>query len=176
MLKKLYLASAMSLVSLSALGASITDFSTTTLTAQLNHINAQINAAKRAWNEARVRIKQAEKASSSLSATVKQTFEKIISSNEFIERMNTKVDQQFESIVNNNMSFRDVKTENSLSDFSSQSMETFGTILYAAMANKAYYLLLGRKLAQKSKELAATIRGLQQGIANRQNAFPIVSL
>jgi len=172
MLKNKYLSFTLSLISLPALGMSMPDAYMSNLTSQLNHVNAQINAIKRAWNESRVRIKLAEKTSPSLFIILKQVFEKIISSDNFTQKMNTAVDQQFESIVNNSMSFSAVRTENNLSDFSSKPMHTLGLQLYTAMANKAYYLLLGEKLAQKSKELAATIIGLQQKVANEQQDLP----
>ena len=168
MLKNKYLSFALSLISLPALGMSMSDAHISNLSSQLNHVNAQINASKRAWNESRVRIKMAEKTSPSLFIILKQIFEKIIASDDFTQKMNTTVDQQFESIVNNSMSFSAVKTENNLSDFYSKPMHTLGLQLYTAMANKAYYLLLGEKLAQKSKQLAVTIISLQQKMANEQ--------
>lgn len=168
MLKKLYLSCALSLVSLSALGTEMPAFYTANLTTQLNHVNAQINAAKRAWKESLLRIAIAQKAAPQLYITVKKIFEKLINSQAFTTRMNVVVDQQFESIVNNTMPFNAVKIENNISDISSKPMSDFAQQLYKAMANKAYYFLLGQKLAQKSKELAATIRATQQAIANPQ--------
>lgn len=172
MLKTKYLSFALSLISLPALGVTMSDAHIMSVTSQLNHVNAQINAVKRAWNESRVRIKLAEKTSPSLAIILKQVFEKIIASDAFITKMNASVDQQFESIVNSNMPFSSVRTDNNLSDFYSKPMHTLGLQLYTAMANKAYYLLLGQKLAQKSKELAATIISLQQRMTSDQQDFP----
>jgi len=172
MLKNKYLSFTLSLISLPALGVTMSDAHIMSLTSQLNHVNAQINATKRAWNESRVRIKLAEKTSPSLFIILKQVFEKIIGSDTFVIKMNADVNQQLESIVNNNMSFSAVKTENNLSDFYAKPMHTLGLQLYTAMANKAYYLLLGEKLAQKSKELAATIISLQQKMISDQQDFP----
>ena len=136
MLKNKYLSFTLSLISLQALGMSMPDTYMSNLTSQLNHVNAQINAAKRAWKESRARIKIAENTSPSLFIILKQVFEKIIGSDAFITKMNTAVDQQLESIVNNSMSFSAVKTENNLSDFSSKPMHTLGLQLYTAMQIK----------------------------------------
>jgi hypothetical protein len=171
MFKKLFLPCALSLVSLSALAMPMPDAYTANLTIQLNHVNSQINAAKRAWKESLLRMAIAKKAAPNLYPTVKQIFETIINSPAFTTQMNTAVDQQFESIVNNNASFRDVKTENNLSDFSAKQMSAFAQQLYTAMANKAYYFLLGKKLAEKSKELATTIRAAQQANTSHEDIF-----
>ena len=90
-----------------------------------------------------------------------EVWTRIIASDGFAKKMIPAVEQQFESIINNGMTFGAVKIENNLSDFYSKKMDAFGLQLYKAMANKAYYLLLGEKLAQKSKELAATIINLR---------------
>ena len=148
------------LASMPTFGMSTTDNYITTLTNQLTHINSQIKAVKRAWNESRVIISKIDKALADHSATIKQIVTKIISSNTFISTMNISVNQQFEAIVNNYASFNRV-TYN-LSDFYSGPMNILGERLYSAMASKAYYFLLGKKLAQKSKELASTIISLKQ--------------
>jgi len=171
MLKNKYLSFTLSLISLPALGMSTSDVHISNLTSQLNHVNAQINAVKRAWNESRIRIAMAEKTSPPPFIILKQVFEKIIASDAFTQKMNTTVGQQFESIVNNNMPFSSVRIENNLSDFSSKPMHALGLQLYTAMANKAYYLLLGQKLAQKSKELATMIISLRQTITNDQQGL-----
>ena len=37
-------------------------------------------------------------------------------------------------------------------------MNEYGLKLYKAMANKAYFLLLGQKLAEKAKEIGESVR------------------
>ena len=128
------------------------------LTVQLNNINTQMNAIKRAWNIERAHIKTAKK-SANLYAAITPILEKIIASEDFTTQMNTKVTAQFDSIVNQNATFASVKIDNNLSDFfPNLKMSDYGTKLYKAMANKAYFLLLGQKLAEKAKEIGETIR------------------
>jgi hypothetical protein len=160
MFKHIYHASILLFISLPIFGMSTTDNYITNLTSQLTHINGQIKAVKRAWNEARIVIAKAEKALLNRSAALGQIFTKIITSNAFTTPMNASVDQQFEAIVNNYSSFS--KVTYNLSDFYSGPMNNIGQRLYSAMASKAYYFLLGKKLAQKSKELATTIISLKQ--------------
>jgi hypothetical protein len=165
MFKHTYYASILLFISLPILGMSSPDVYISTLTNQLNHVNAQIKAAKRAWNESRIRIELAKKTlqnKPALFEKLKQAFEKIIASDAFITTMNTTVNQQFDSIVNNNMHFNAIRTTNNLSDFYQKPISALGQQLYTAMANKAYFVLLGQKLAQKSKELAATIITLKR--------------
>lgn len=132
------------------------------LTTQLNYINIQMNAIKRAWNIERAHIKTAEKVAPYLYATVKSILEKIIISEEFVAHMNTIVTTQFNSIVNQNAAFKDIKTDNNLSDlFPNLKMSEYGLKLYKAMANRAYFFLLGQKLAEKAKEIATSIRNAQ---------------
>jgi len=163
MFKKIYLSCALSLaaIALPALGMVTTDIAT--LTSQLNNINTQRNALKRAYYTERLHIKMAEKASATLYTSLKSTFEKIIASNDFTTKMNSIIDMQFDSIVNNNTAFREIKTENNLSDFfPNLKMNEFGIKLYTAMANKTYYLRLGQKLAQKAQDIATAIKSAQQ--------------
>ena len=141
------------------------------LTTQLNHINTQMNAIKRAWNIERIHIRTAEKASPSMYAQIKSIVERIIASDDFVAQMNTIVDMQFNAIVNNNALFRDIKTDNNLSDlFPNLKMSDYGLKLYKAMANKAYFLLLGQKLAEKAREIGTSIRQNQLENA-RQSIF-----
>jgi hypothetical protein len=172
MFKNKYLSFTLFLISLPVLGMSTSDVYISNLVNQLKHVNAEIKAAEKMWDISRVHIKQAMNASSpELFAILTRAFEKIISNDIFITKMNADVDQQFESIVNKNMSFSAVKIENNLSDFYSKPMHDLGLRLYTAMANKAYCAFLGQKLAQKSKELARMIISLRQTIANDQQGL-----
>lgn len=161
MVKKIYLTGLLSLIfNAPALAMSIAE--TASLTTQLNHINTQMNTIKRAWNIERAQIKMAEKASSTLYNSIKPILERLISSNEFTTQMETAVNMQFDSIVNQNAAFKDVKTDNNLSDlFPNLKMSEYGAKLYKAMANKAYFLLLGQKLAEKAKEIGEGVRKTQ---------------
>lgn len=185
MLKKLYLSCALSLIAMTAnISAMAPDAVDTTITSpttntsgmaalsnQLKNISTQMNAIKRAWNTERIHLKLAEKASSSLYTAIKPRMERIISSEEFQNKMNTAVDGQFNAIVNNNTPFKDVKIENSLSDlFPNLTMNEYGRKLYTAMADKAYLLLLGQKLAAKVKEIAAAIRSGRAEVTGSQTA------
>ncbi len=137
-----------------------------TLKVQLNHINTQMVAIKRAWNVERINIKMAEKASSALYNAVKPVLEKILSSEAFTSTMAATVAMQYDEIVNKNGSFRSIKKDNNLSDlFPNLKISEYGTKLYKAMANKAYYLLLGQKLADKVKEIAAQVKNDQPSFA-----------
>lgn len=134
-----------------------------TLTVQLNHINTQMTAIKRAWNEQRIHIKMAEKASSALYNAIKPTLEKLIMSTEFTANMDAIVSMQYDEIVNKNNSFKSIKVDNNLSDlFPNLRMNEYGAKLYKAMANKAYLVHLGQKLADKVKEISAQVKGNQQ--------------
>lgn len=166
MFKNIYLVYILSLISFPLLGMSSSDTYIANLTTQLGHVNNQIKAVKRAWNESRFIIAKIEKALPDRSASIKQAFDKIIAGNTFITTMNAAVNQQFESIVNNNMPF--TRVTYNLSDFYSGPMHTLGQRLYTAMATKAHYFLLGKKLAQKSKELAVTIIGLKRQMTANQ--------
>ena len=129
------------------------------LSVQLNHINTQMSAIKRAWNEQRIQIKMAAKASSALYNAIKPVLERLINSSDFTANMNAIVSQQYDEIVNKNASFRNIKTDNNLSDlFPNLKMSDYGAKLYKAMANKAFYVLLGQKLADKVKEITAQIK------------------
>jgi hypothetical protein len=120
----------------------------------LSYILTQINAVKRSWNEARVKIKLSQKASFEMYQKVSPIFENIIASADFINKMHQKVDEQVDAIVNQYMSFSSVKANISLSDFyPSLVMHDFGRNLFAAMAQKAYCYLLGQKLVDKVKML-----------------------
>jgi hypothetical protein len=159
MLKKPYFFYTFLLIITAQVTLAMSPAATAQLTIQLNNINTQMNAIKRAWNTARIHIKMAEKASTTLYNTIKPVFDKIIASDDFITKMNTIVDMQFDAITNNNTPFREIKTENNLSDFfPNLNMTEYGRKLYSAMANKAYCLLLGQKLADKVKEIAGSIK------------------
>jgi len=160
MIKKIYFLSILALSTAPAVAmSSMPTAETASLTVQLNHINTQMNAIKRAWNIERAHIKAAEKASAKLYAAIKPILEKIIASEAFTTQMNTTVTTQFDSIINQNAAFTSVKTDNNLSDlFPNLKMSDYGTKLYKAMTNKAYFLLLGQKLAEKAKEIGETIK------------------
>ena len=164
MVKKIYLlcASALISIALALVMAPAVAADVATLKVQLNHINTQMIAIKRAWNVERINIKMAEKASSALYNAIKPALEKLINSTDFTTTMDATVAIQFDEIVNKNGSFRSVKKDNNLSDlFPNLKMSEYGTKLYKAMANKAYYLLLGQKLADKVKEISAEVKNDQ---------------
>ena len=168
MFKKIYLFSALSLAAVASVQAmSTTDVAS--LTVQLNNISTQMNAIKRAWNTERAHIKMAEKASTTLYASVKPIIEKIIASDDFTSKMNTVVDMQFDAIINNNTPFGTMKAANNLSDFfPNLTMSEYGRKLYSAMANKAYCRRLGERLAEKSRDIAAAIKSAQQATDTQQ--------
>lgn len=146
MLKQIYFFVAILFISTIASAMSYQD--------QINHIRSQMQALQRAWKGERIHIKQAQKASPTLYQTLTNTFDKILTHTSFTSRLETTVSSQFDSIVNNNMSFNSVKTEFNLSDFfPNLTMHDFGKKLFSAMANKMAYLELGKKLAQKLQEL-----------------------
>jgi hypothetical protein len=124
---------------------------------QLEHIKAQMLSIKKAWNISRIHIKTAEKASFALYQQIKPIFDKIIASDAFTTRLNDAVTNQADAITNL-ASFESVKSEFNLSDFvPNATMTDFGRKLFSAMANRVYYLDLGKKLAQKAQELALVI-------------------
>lgn len=172
MVKKIYLSCALSFVlaapAIAMAPASGADVAA--LTVQLRHINSQMADLKRAWNTERIHIKMAEKASSALYNAIKPILEKIIMSTDFTENMNTIVTMQYDEIINKNGSFKNIKTDNNLSDlFPNLTMSEYGLKLYKAMANKAYYLLLGQKLADKVKEITAQIKAAQPAPAGQES-------
>ena len=120
---------------------------------KLQHILIQLNAVKRAWNEARVKIKMSQKASSAMYYRVSPVFGNIIASADFVNKMNQKVDEQVDAITNQYLSFSSVKANVPLSDFFTGTMHDFGKSLFAAMAQKAYTYLLGQKLVDKVKQM-----------------------
>jgi len=170
MVKKAYLLSFLCWGFIAPIAAmSTTDVAS--LTVQLQNINAQMNAIKRAWNVEKIHIKKAEKASPSMYARIKPILEKIIAGDDFTARMNEAVNKQVDSIVTNNATFRDVKTDNNLADlFPNLKMSDYGVKLYKAMANRAYFLLLGQKLAEKAREIGETIRKAQLDSARQSIA------
>ena len=119
----------------------------------LAHLLIQIKAVKRTWDEERVRIQIAKKASPVLYQKISPLFEKIIASTDFNNKMNTAVDEQVEAIANQGKTFKSVKKDIALSDFFTTPMHQYGQTLFAAMANKAYAFLLGQKLVEKIKEI-----------------------
>ena len=121
---------------------------------------------KRVWNTARLRIKIAEKTSSTLYQTIKPTLDRVISNNEFTTKLDTLASEQLNSIVNDYMSFASTKKTFDISDFfPNVTLNTFGKTLFSAMVDKEYCLMLGRKLAQKMQELEMTITSIQQTLA-----------
>ena len=121
---------------------------------QLNHIKSQMRTLKRAWQIEQVHITLAQKTAPVLYQTLKTAFDKILSNEIFTNKLENAITSQFDSIVNNNMSFINVKTEFNLSDFfPNVTMADFGKKLFSAMANKTCYLELGKRLAQKVQEL-----------------------
>ena len=170
MVKKIYVLCTLALLSTaSVISMTPTSTDVAALTVQLNHINAQMAAIKRAWNEQRIHIKMAEKASSALYNAIKPTIERLINSSDFTANMDAIVSQQYDEIVNKNASFKNIKTDNNLSDlFPNLKMSDYGAKLYKAMANKAFYVLLGQKLADKVKEITAQIKGTQSAPAGEQ--------
>jgi hypothetical protein len=167
MVKKIYVFSTLTLLftaPITSMAPASADIAA--LTVQLNHINTQMNAIKRAWNEQRIHIKMAEKASSTLYNAIRPVLERLINSSDFTANMDAIVSQQFDEIVNKNGSFKNIKTDNNLSDlFPNLKMNDYGAKLYKAMANKAFYVLLGQKLADKVKEITAQIKGTQSAPA-----------
>jgi len=172
MIKKIYFLSILAFSIAPAVGMSSMPMAdVAALTTQLNHINTQMNALKRAWNIERIHIKMAEKASSKLYVAIKPILEKIIAGDDFTAQMNTKVTMQFDSIINSNAAFKDIKTDNNLSDlFPNLKMSNYGVKLYKAMANKAYFLLLGQKLAEKAKEIGEAMKKTQLDTAKQSIA------
>jgi len=83
MLKKIYFSAFLALISMTAHAETLSE-----LESQLNNIRTEMNSIKRSWNSARIRIKMAEKASSTLYQTVKPIFERLIASSEFSTKMN----------------------------------------------------------------------------------------
>jgi hypothetical protein len=51
-------------------------------------------------------------------------------------------------------------------------MSEYGAKLYKAMANKAYCVLLGQKLADKVKEISAQVKGNQSTPASQELSQP----
>lgn len=124
---------------------------------QLNHIKNQMLDLKRAWKSEQLRIKMAQKASLTIYQKMSSVFEKIIASNDFTTKLNNAISSQVDAIVNNNATFNSVKTEFNISDFfPNMTINEMGKKLFSAMANKVYYLELGKQLAQKIQELKMT--------------------
>ena len=181
MLKKLFFTSIIVLAMPAAFGMSSYEISDSAATSsientalsnaqnQLDHIKKQMISIKKAWNIARIHIKMAEKKASSYAyRELKPIFEKIIASNAFTKRINETVSTQAESIANF-ASFESVKNEFNLSDFvPNATMTDFGKKLFSAMANRAYYLELGKKLAQKAQELALVIATSRPAVTTSQ--------
>ena len=159
MVKKIYLSTLVTLICTTALGGAYSpDF-----TNQLNHIRTEMRAIKRAWNTARLRIKMAQKNTPVAYQSMQPAIEKLISSDAFTTKINAIVDEQVDAIANRNASFGSVKNELSASGlFPNITLNTFGQTLFAAMANKECYFLLGKKLALKMQELLAAIAANQQ--------------
>jgi hypothetical protein len=166
MIKKMYLLTLLAtahVMAMAPLGYEGQTADIAALTVQLNHINTQMTAIKRAWNTERINIKMAEKASSALYNAIKPSIEKLIMNTDFITNMDATVAMQYDEIINKNGSFKNIKVDNNLSDlFPNVKMSEYGTKLYKAMANKAYLLRLGQKLADKVKEISAQIKSNQQ--------------
>jgi hypothetical protein len=165
MIKKLYLLTLLAtahVMAMAPLGYEGQTADIAALTVQFNHINKQMADIKRAWNTERIHIKMAEKVSAPLYNAIKPVIEKLVMNTDFIANMDAIVSMQYDQIINKNGSFKTIKTDNNLSDlFPNLKMNEYGVKLYKAMANKAYLLLLGQKLADKVKEISAQIKGNQ---------------
>jgi hypothetical protein len=129
-------------------------------TSSLNHIKAQMFAIKRAYNTARIRIKIANKAlknTPELYQKLKSTIEKLLTDARFTTPFDKLVTDQYAAIVQNNGAFAPLTTELKLSSlFPNITVHPLAQELFSAMAGKAYYLELGKKLAQKMQELQPT--------------------
>lgn len=125
---------------------------------QLNHIKSEMRILKRAWQAERIHIKQAQKTAPALYLTLKTTIDKILASEMFTTKLDSIVANQLESMVNHTMSFNSIKVAFNIADFfPNTTMHDFGRNLFSAMANKAYYVELGKRLAQKVQELQVII-------------------
>jgi hypothetical protein len=127
---------------------------------QLNQLQAQLKVIKKAWNVARIHIKQAKKLSPQLYAKIQPTLEKVIANPAFVSKMEADVANQFNAIVSFNGSF--TATEYRLADFAKAPVLPYGQELFKAMAAKAAYTLLAKKLSQKVQELTLAIKTMQQ--------------
>jgi hypothetical protein len=165
MIKKIYLLTLLATaptIAMAPLGYEGQTADIAALTVQLNHINKQMADIKRAWHTERIHIKMAEKTAPYLYTAIKQPLEKLVMSTDFTANMDAIVAKQYDEIINQNGSFKNVKTDNNLSDlFPNLKMSEYGAQLYKAIANKAYLLLLGQKLADKVKEISAQIKSNQ---------------
>ncbi len=119
----------------------------------IDHIKTQMHAIKRAWNSERIRIKIAQKASLTAYQTFAPIFDKIIASDAFTTKLNDVASSQFDAIANNNMAFSLTTEFNILNFFPNMTINEYGKKLFSAMANKAFYLELGKRLAQRMQEL-----------------------
>jgi len=147
MLKKSYFSLLMTLTVAPAWGMSTSE-------SQIEHINNELSAIKRALNVAKIQIKRAQVASPTLYASVKPVLERALARSEVLTQLQTTVNTQFEAIANRNMSFNSLKTTFNFSTFFPKiTILDYGKNLFSSMAQKQCCLLLGQKLAQKRNEL-----------------------
>ena len=158
MIKKTYSLLAFLFISMTAFGASVNE-----LTSQLTHIQAQIKAVKVSWQKAEKTLQNIKKL---LTPALYQHAEDIAHSILAFADVNTKmkilVDQQLEAIV---LYKEPYKAINYLTDYFSEKIKALNQpmrIICMAIANKAYRLLLGKKLTIKEKELLLAIAEVQK--------------
>jgi len=158
MIKKTYSLLAFLFISMTAFGASVNE-----LTSQLTHIQAQIKAVKVSWQKAEKTLQNIKKL---LTPALYQQAEDIALSILALADVNTKmkilVDQQLEAIV---LYKEPYKAINYLTDYFSEKIKALNQpmrIICMAIANKAYRLLLGKKLTIKEKELLLAIAEAQK--------------
>lgn len=158
MSKKIYTVLAFVFISITAFGAS-----TNELISQLTHIQAQIKAVTLSWQRAELTLRDAKKL---LTPILYQQAADIAQSILSLADVNTKikilVDQQLEAIV---LYKEPYKAINYLTDYFPEKIKALNQpmrVICMAIANKAYRLLLGKKLTIKEKELLLAIAEVQK--------------
>ena len=124
----------------------------------LKHIKTEMISIKRAWNVSRAQIKQAEQKQPALYAKLKPVFDQIIAKEEFRQKVDAIVDEQYTSITSNLMAYSQVTKDLSFNDFfPNATIGTFGKELFASMVRKHTRLKLAEKLMAKIRELQKNI-------------------
>lgn len=128
------------------------------LTTQLNHVQKEIKAAKLSWQRAEATLRSIKKIlSPELYQQAENLAQSILNLPEVITKIKMLVDQQVTAITLYNKPY---ETINFLNDYFPETIKSLNQpmrIICMAIANKAFRLLLSKKLTLKEKELLIAV-------------------
>jgi hypothetical protein len=164
MFKKIYVAITLSCLSLTALGATVSE-----LKDQIIHINAQIKKVQLSWGRADLTLKLAQNVNLVLFHEAQSDAKDILARETIIDKIDEMIEQQIDAITNDNkqyeaINFLTVYFPNLLpviqetdSQVQKDAKKYLSSVI-AALANREFRSLLGKQLVNKEKKLIKAMK------------------